>query len=351
MRVRSRLALRVTVVGLTLGAVAVPLAATQAHAATPTATASVSTNLVNNQVIKISGSGFPAKDSLYLVECSGVPDKTGAQCDTSALGNATTNASGAFTNAPFKVVAGAVGNGFCPTKTPGQCLLTVTDQKNTAVIPLGFAPFVQVKPTTGVKNGATVAFSGWGFADSVPFAAVQCAARSLAACDSANFVTGKTTATGGVSGSLTKVHLGKVGTATVKPGGASFIAVSTSLDPNTPPPAGTYGFGAFKFYKAPVATKLALTAKAHGKKVLVGGVITAGGKGAAGLKVTVFERTKGKHHWKAVKATVSKKGGKFAIAKLKRLGHAEQYRAVHTTQTLAGTVYSASASKIVTVKK
>lgn len=68
----------------------------------------------NNQTLKVSGSGFKAHDTVYIVEC--LSSATGgAQCNTLGATMATINAKGQLAPTKFKVITGKIGNGKCGT--------------------------------------------------------------------------------------------------------------------------------------------------------------------------------------------------------------------------------------------
>jgi Neocarzinostatin family len=358
MRVRSRLAVRVAVVGVTLGAVAIPLAATQAHAAGAAVTLSASTSLTNGEKITVSGTGFTPNAGVSILVCSAIPSAATPppECDITNVAAAATDGSGAFAATDFTVKAGAIGNGTCPGKAPAdQCYLAVSDQTQagTVLTPIGFAPYVVAKPATNIKTNQTVAITGYGFPAKKQTAYIlECGLKpSKTACDTTNVVFGATDANGNLTAAKIKVHIGKVGDQVIKPGGSALVSVVTDITGKIPDSSGA---AVITFSKtqpvAPTKTSIKLGAKVKGSKVLVAGVIKGGSKGVAGLKVTVLERAKGHKGWTKAKTVVSKAGGAFSVGSLKHLGHAEQYQAVHAKQTLKGKVYSASASSVVTVK-
>lgn len=73
-----------------------------------------SSGLANGQTVKVSGSGFTPKDSLYLIECLQTStSQTG--CDLTTATPVTVSAKGTFSATSFTVVTGAIGTGKCGT--------------------------------------------------------------------------------------------------------------------------------------------------------------------------------------------------------------------------------------------
>lgn len=80
------------------------------------------TNVKNGSDITVNGTGFAPKAAFYAVECSGTGGQ--ADCDTSALGQGTTDANGNVSGVKVPVHTGAVGDGTCnPGKT---CYIAAT---------------------------------------------------------------------------------------------------------------------------------------------------------------------------------------------------------------------------------
>lgn len=75
-----------------------------------------STNLHNGEAVKVTGSGFKAGDSVYVVECLATA-KGAAGCNTGGAIPATISATGLLPKTTFKVTTGKVGTGKCGTKT------------------------------------------------------------------------------------------------------------------------------------------------------------------------------------------------------------------------------------------
>jgi hypothetical protein len=85
-------------------------------------TISPTTKVKSGSDITVTGTGFAPKASFYAVECSGTGGQ--ADCDTSALGTGTTDASGNVSGVKVPVHTGKVGDGTCnPGKT---CYIAAT---------------------------------------------------------------------------------------------------------------------------------------------------------------------------------------------------------------------------------
>lgn len=85
-------------------------------------TISPTTNVKSGSDITVNGTGFAPKTAFYAVECSGTGGQ--ADCDTSALGQGTTDASGNVSGVKVPVHTGKVGDGTCnPGKT---CYIAAT---------------------------------------------------------------------------------------------------------------------------------------------------------------------------------------------------------------------------------
>jgi hypothetical protein len=85
-----------------------------ASAKSATMTVKPDSNLHNNQKVVITGSGFRARTTVYLVECLRT-STTDAGCDLSNVVSVTTTTKGALPKTKFTVVAGTIGNGTCGT--------------------------------------------------------------------------------------------------------------------------------------------------------------------------------------------------------------------------------------------
>ncbi len=77
---------------------------------------SPSSGLANGETVKVSGSGFTPKDSLYLIECLKTSTNQ-AGCDLTTATPVTVSATGTFAATSFTVVTGAIGTGKCGTTT------------------------------------------------------------------------------------------------------------------------------------------------------------------------------------------------------------------------------------------
>jgi len=83
-------------------------------AGSPKLTVTPSTNLHNGEKIKVSGTGFKAGDSVYIVECL-VTAKGESNCNILNTVPATISKTGALAKSTFKVSTGKIGNGKCGT--------------------------------------------------------------------------------------------------------------------------------------------------------------------------------------------------------------------------------------------
>jgi hypothetical protein len=140
-------------------------------------TVSPATGLTNGTTVTVSGSGFTAGDSLYMLEC---PKNTVslADCNTNDAVTMTVGPTGVLTPGNFQVLSGDVGSGTCGTSEAdlNGCYLTVGTLTNTdqAYSPLVFAAPTAPRATrvTGEATpGATAALTilGTDFTSGVTF--------------------------------------------------------------------------------------------------------------------------------------------------------------------------------------
>lgn len=363
MHVTPRLATRVAVLALSLGAVAVPLA-NQAHAATPPAlTASPAAHLHDGDVVSVTGTNFPttapAGATAYIVECSSLAGS--ADCDTHTLKTATVDNSGNIPATDFTVKAGAIGTGgkFCPAVTAtDHCYLVATtnpgdptDTSSIGYTEIDFAPVVAVTPSSNVKSGDTLTVAGYGFPKVAQTVYVtECSTASATGCDGATNVQPVSTANGTFTTPIT-VHSGAVGDGTCNGGETCLITATTDITGTVPDSSGaaTFTFAA-KQQTQKFKTTLFAAAKAKHGKVKVSGTISANNQGVKGLTVKVYERAKGTKKWKKAGKATAGKGGSFVVKGIKQAKHAEQYQAKHAKQTLKGVVYLKSHSGVSTIK-
>lgn len=80
----------------------------------PKLTVTPSTNLHNGEKVKVSGTGFKAGDSVYIVECL-VTAKGESNCNILNTVPATVSKTGTLPKSTFKVTTGKIGNGKCGT--------------------------------------------------------------------------------------------------------------------------------------------------------------------------------------------------------------------------------------------
>ena len=173
--------------------------------------------VVGNDVVGVSGTGFPAGDSVNVLQCSAtyVSSQSESDCDTSAVSGEVTNSVGYFAT-HFKVLEGgtysdADGGTCLPADDGGSgyCELAVTDLDNTVMTAssqFNIAPFVlnvapEIFPNKDGKNGPAtglVTVSGMPTGDEI--LAIECAPISTApGCDpdAENELFGISTGTGG----------------------------------------------------------------------------------------------------------------------------------------------------------
>lgn len=105
------------------------LAASSSAATGPKLKVTPSTNLKNGSTVKVSGSGFKAKDQIYLVECLAT-SKGESNCSLNTLiGPFVINSKGVLATTKFKVATGKIGTG----KGAGTCGTTKANLKKCAV--------------------------------------------------------------------------------------------------------------------------------------------------------------------------------------------------------------------------
>jgi hypothetical protein len=80
----------------------------------PKLTVTPSTGLHNGEKVKVSGTGFKAGDSVYIVECQ-VTAKGESNCNILNTVPATISKTGVLPKSSFKVTTGKVGNAKCGT--------------------------------------------------------------------------------------------------------------------------------------------------------------------------------------------------------------------------------------------
>jgi hypothetical protein len=116
-------------------------------------TVSPATGLTNDTTVSVTGSGFTAGDSLYILEC---PKNTVtlADCDTNDAVAMTVGPTGTLTPGKFVMLSGVVGTGTCGTSEAdlNGCYLTVGTLTNTDQ---GYSPLVFSAPQAPVATKAT----------------------------------------------------------------------------------------------------------------------------------------------------------------------------------------------------
>ncbi|HEV3268205.1 MAG TPA: neocarzinostatin apoprotein domain-containing protein [Acidimicrobiales bacterium] len=124
-----RAVLSIALVGITGLASGVVTVSSASAAGGPKVVVSPATNLRNGEVVHVTGSGFKAGDTVYLVECL-AKAKGQSGCLVNGIPPyATITSTGLLRRTSFKVVTGKVGSG----KGAGTCGTTRTNLKNCAV--------------------------------------------------------------------------------------------------------------------------------------------------------------------------------------------------------------------------
>lgn len=134
----ARVALCAAALGLTLSG---GLGMASAGAASPKLVVTPSTNLHNGEKVRVSGSGFKAGDSVYIVECS-VKAKGASNCNILNTVPAKISKTGKLPTTTFKVTSGKIGNALCGTKTSNlkSCAVSAGNAAggDSAVFPIAF---------------------------------------------------------------------------------------------------------------------------------------------------------------------------------------------------------------------
>jgi uncharacterized NAD-dependent epimerase/dehydratase family protein len=126
---RLRVALSIAVLGITGLSSGLVSVTSASGASGPKLVVAPSTNLRNGETVHVSGSGFKAGDTVYIVECL-VKAKGQSGCKVSGIPPyATITTTGLLPRTTFKVVTGTVGTG----KSAGKCGTTKTNLKSCAV--------------------------------------------------------------------------------------------------------------------------------------------------------------------------------------------------------------------------
>jgi len=89
--------------------------ASASAAATPKLVVTPSTGITNGKSVFVSGTGFKAKDTVYITECLATA-KGEAQCDIDTALPVTISATGVLKKTKFRIITGTIGSGKCGTK-------------------------------------------------------------------------------------------------------------------------------------------------------------------------------------------------------------------------------------------
>jgi hypothetical protein len=159
----------------------------------PSGSATPATNLVDGQVITVTGAGFDVEAQVGVAEClTGAVDST--ECDLQGVHFAMTDGTGSFT-LQYEVTRVINVNGvLTDCAMPDACVLGLAESANPSVpvsVPISFEnvpilqPVVGVNPSTDLQDGTTVEVSGSGFTPGATIALLECPESGLAvsACD------------------------------------------------------------------------------------------------------------------------------------------------------------------------
>jgi hypothetical protein len=102
----------------------------------PSITVTPSKDLHKGQKVEITGSNFPHKTELGIVECNPrVLKDNPAACATTHLVSVKTGSKGTFSKTSFRVITGTVGNGSCgTTKKNLTCYIFVWEPNVTSTV-------------------------------------------------------------------------------------------------------------------------------------------------------------------------------------------------------------------------
>ena len=91
-------------------------ASSSAATAKPKLTVTPSANLKNGSVVKVSGTGFKPKDTVYITECQAkATGESGCRADLATIQSFTITSKGVLPTSKFKLYTGKIGNGTCGT--------------------------------------------------------------------------------------------------------------------------------------------------------------------------------------------------------------------------------------------
>lgn len=355
MHLKSRVTLGVVTVGAAIGAALVP--ATTAFAAPAMqatwATQSAGFGLQNGDNVSVTGSGFKASSTAYLVECSGTTGQ--ANCDLATATPTPTDASGNFSVAAFPVHTGTVGDGTCNANA--TCFIAAsTDPSGQDLSQAGVAQIqfdrLQVSPRANLKNGAVLNLSGAGYAASGNVYVSECNSpdkpTALQHCDAGIVQVFPTDASGAFTGTYTvsyPIHPSDPGPFACTAGKTCIVAGTDNL---ANPATGNIG-GAIVSFAALTKTTTSAhgpASVAKGANFAIKGRVTAASKGVNGLKVTLFKVTSSGLTKLASKTTATLKGkpGSFKFK-----GLTQKRTTKYKVKSAANSTYAASASNVVKV--
>ena len=352
MHLKTRVTLGLATAGAAIGAVLVPSTPAFAAASMTATWASQSAGfgLQNGDVVSVSGTGFKASSTVYLVECSGTTGQ--ANCDTSTLKTGTTDANGAFTVSGMPVHTGTVGDGTCNANATcyvaGTTDPTGTDLTQASAAAIQFDR-LQVSPRSNLKNGAAVTLSGAGYAANGTVYVAECnspdKATALQHCDASIVKTFPTDAKGAFTGTYNVKYPINPSDPGPFPCTAGKTCILAGTDNLANPAAGNIG-GAVISFAAQAKTTTTASGPAHVAKntaFAVKGKVSAGGSGVAGMKVTLYKVTSS-GLTKIGKSKSTAATGKYKFAKL-----TQKKTTKYEVKASANAAYAASHSKVVKV--
>lgn len=114
---------------LAVGVMALP---TGAFAGGPSGKASPKANLMNGTVVNVTGKGWPANDSLVIVECDSAAQSLDVNaCNINNIVPTTASAKGVVPKTAFTFATGTIGDGTCNAKQ--TCYIVLTEPSQTGL--------------------------------------------------------------------------------------------------------------------------------------------------------------------------------------------------------------------------
>jgi hypothetical protein len=223
--------------------------------------ATPSTDLLDGDIVTVSGTGFPAGAAIVIVQCLAGAGQAG--CNLSQQTFVTADGAGAFSSG-FRVSRLMYIGGVTDCADPGACIIGAgvppdgsAGSAGVAIqfdpdVPLPPPPTLDVVPSSDLVDRQVVMLAGSGFPSGVPVAFVQCltAGEGPSKCDLTNQAFGFTDDTGDVvlylrvarilgtpDGSADCAVVGAcyIGGGTLPDGSAGSAVAPISFDPDAPP--------------------------------------------------------------------------------------------------------------------